>query len=108
MKNEFVPGPYSLRHPSYEGEVEEGFVILDAPSHGHMASILWLMEEDSLAETPRNSPQQEATARLLAAAPDLYEALILAKEYLDEILSSDSYCLQQINAALDKVKGKDA
>ena len=67
-----TPGPWEL------GEIEQAedggaFVDIDGKNlkyfHSGLARVVWRMEDDE------RSPTQEANARLIAAAPDLLEAL---------------------------------
>ncbi len=63
-----TPGPWSLSNEPFEKSdngVLQGHVTVDAPSHGALAQVVWKMAD---AQT---SPECEANARLIAAAPDL-------------------------------------
>lgn len=60
-------GPWGL------GERDGDYVMIDAPNHSGLASVVWQMEDDRLCGDP--SPEKEANARLIAAAPELLEAL---------------------------------
>lgn len=62
-----TPGPWRL------GEIRDDQIDIDAKRHGALARVAWLMDEDKLLG--KNSPEQEANARLIAAAPELLEAL---------------------------------
>ena len=63
-----TPGPWSLDTENV-GDYLRGHVSVDAPDHGALALVVWKMEDDD------QSPVCEANARLIAAAPDLLEAL---------------------------------
>jgi hypothetical protein len=51
------------------GEQLPGFVPINACGHGSLALVVWVMEDD------KRTPECEANAHLIAAAPDLFEAL---------------------------------
>lgn len=59
-------GPWTL------GEPDKGFVPVNSPEHGALATVVWQMEEDAMLG--RGSPRCEANARLIAACPDLFRA----------------------------------
>ncbi len=72
MNTKHTPGPWEL------GEIEQGqdggeFVAIDGKNpkkrHMELARVVWKMEDDERSLT------QEANARLIAAAPDLLDAL---------------------------------
>lgn len=61
-----TPGPWEMSDGGY---ILPNHKAIDAPSHGALALVVWKMEDDE------RSPKCEANARLIAAAPDLLEAL---------------------------------
>jgi hypothetical protein len=69
----FTPGPWSIDPDGLEMPSKAS---IDAPSHGELALVVWKMDDDE------RSPEKEANAYLIAAAPDLYAAL--------EVLLEDS------------------
>ncbi len=111
--HKFTPGPWFL-----DFEVEEclqtGHVGISAASHGLIAQVVWQMEDDR--DAGRNSPQQQATAHLIAAAPDLFEALQGASDLLHAVLAvasdrvdaAQDPRLTSIRAALRKALGDQA
>lgn len=80
-KLQYTPGPWN---------VDERF-ICDVVAGNLKISTSWSEDEAGLrlkvADVPMPSPQeQEANTRLIAAAPDMYEALQYYKEALDYII----------------------
>lgn len=73
MNTQHTPGPWKL------GALDitpfgTGFSIgIDAESHGELALVVWQMEEDKIDDRP--SLECEANAKLIAASPELLEAL---------------------------------
>ena len=62
-----TPGPWRLDHSD---DVElRNHVGISSESHSLLAQIVWKMDDDE------RSPSCEANAHLIAAAPDLLEAL---------------------------------
>lgn len=55
---------------------------------------------------PQEDEENKANARLIAAAPELYDALVYAKEYIEDILTNDCSVVIYINQVLKKVKGE--
>jgi len=91
-----TPGPWSVRKPG--GTV---VITLDA-RHGGYCEV---------ARTVSGSlnSQREANARLIASAPDLLEALILALPYVEDASDSASPADQEIiRAAIAKATGEAA
>lgn len=74
-----TPGPWSI------GDLaeNEGFVSIDASSHGALAEVVVKMDDD-----PLPSPELIANARLIAASPELLEALTKATDLIDARNSS--------------------
>jgi hypothetical protein len=77
----------------------------------HMADIFGSTEGGHIASVPMTydgRDQALANARLLAAAPDLYDACIAALDALSELIGADydvSGEQAKLRAALDKAKG---
>ena len=105
-KTSFTPGPWNpvkdaqgtcgLMHPAKKGVAVAWFSSLHKPYNGYVGE-----EEHELGR-----PQREANVRLIAAAPDLYEAL---KEMLTGLECEYSRRVTETNfpkayAALAKVE----
>jgi hypothetical protein len=72
MSTQHTPGPWTLDLGNI-GIDMKNHVGVDAPDHGGIAQVVWVMDDD--ASEGKNTPTCEANARLIAAAPDLLEAL---------------------------------
>lgn len=82
-------------------------VRIDAPTHGAFASVFVRMRLEV-----DDSPELRANARLIAAAPEMYEALELAFDGLETYapdymhgMSKETY-IKKIRAALSKARGE--
>lgn len=64
-----TPGPWVLDE-SMHGD---NFRAVSAPNHGELATVVWSMEEEPLGSNA--NAQCRANAHLIAAAPELLEAL---------------------------------
>jgi hypothetical protein len=96
----FTPGPWTS---FYKAKYDEWHVAMP---YGGGSQMLCPLASDGI-EAPDPS-QREANARLIAAAPDLYEAL-------DELLNysggadhglDDPYVVERANAALSKARAQ--
>jgi hypothetical protein len=96
-----TPGPWQL---DFYNRIGEDYVAISAAKHKALAEVVWRFKDDE------QSPELEANAHLIAAAPELLEALQLASialAYAEQEkpgLYADIYT--QINAALDKARGE--
>lgn len=72
----FAPGPWSINHEDAELPCR---VTISAPSHSALAEVVWRFEDEGV------SVDCEANARLIAAAPNLYEALLALADGLAPI-----------------------
>ena len=110
--NKFTPGPwhysgeirpcgYEVKHPLYCGEVRAD------ESDRYLGSVC---EIQSAAHVDGISNEQaEANARLIAAAPELLEALELARSELAGLPHSLGYeftHISQIDAVIAKARGE--
>lgn len=71
--SEHTPGPWEI-HP----QLDSCYRDISAPKHIALAQVVWRFEEED------RSPECEANAHLIAAAPDLLGALNSLLEYLHE------------------------
>ncbi len=71
METRHTKGPWFLDE-EYKGYLR-GVIGLNAPAHGGIAEIVWVMEED--ARIGEKTPKLEANAHLICAAPELLQAL---------------------------------
>ena len=102
-------GPWVL------GESSGGrhFRAVNATDHSELATVVWVMEDDDMEGA--QSPECEANARLICAAPDLLEALA------DAVIDFDNWAAHEDNhphehlvawaekarAAIAKAKGEE-
>lgn len=96
--NKHAPGPWSLGEP--EGVGTGLFVPVHSPEHGELATVVWCMEDDNFDDAP--SPICQANAYLIAAAPDLLEALqgVLA------VADRKTDVFDKAHAAIAKARGE--
>ena len=91
---EHTPGPWEI-----EDHYHFSYRWISGPEHSQLAQVVWCMEDED------RSPECEANAHLIAAAPDLLEALealVLdeSKEYIPTRLWDAA------RAAIAKAKGQ--
>lgn len=72
MDTKHIEGPWFLEE-EYKGYLK-GVMEISSAAHSAFAEIVWVMEDD--ARRGEKSPELEATAHLICAAPDLLQALI--------------------------------
>lgn len=94
MDTKHTPGPWWL------GERKGDYIEISGPKHSGLATAVWQMEDDRLCD--ENSPQCEANARLIAAGPELLEALILARKYVADLPIVGDADLTIVDAAIAK------
>lgn len=97
MQNEtkFTPGPWFTKREGWST------VYVEARIDGGM-----IQEVAACGPTDAGQDQQQANARLIAAAPDLYEAL---ESLVDEVTNhgeADGAILDSARAALTKARGE--
>ncbi len=82
MSTQHTPGPWTLDLGNIGADMKN-HVPIDAPDHGGIAQVVWVMEDDASAS--KSTPACEANAFLIAAAPELLEALkqIAAGQYVE-------------------------
>lgn len=97
-----TPGPWNLDLKNIGLDLP-GHVSVDSRLHGALAQVVWVMEDD--ASQGRSSPRCEANARLIAAAPDLLEALIRLRNAEKAPREEWIAALQDSDAAITKATG---
>lgn len=97
MKPEFTPGPWRIKLTERFGP----WVVDD--NGWHVAEVSVLHREI------RTREETDANARLIAAAPDLLEALLVAHDHIDMAALEISHCkdAEQIRAAIAKSRGQE-
>lgn len=97
----YAPGPYAVKVTSF------GITTIQAIDHGVYFKLCKI-------DANKLSPEGVAgTARLMAAAPDLLDALYLALPFIEDCAMDDCYkpgyvnkTLAAIKAAITKAEGK--
>jgi len=100
---DFTPGPWEVN--PFNAQVD-AMPVEPKHSIAPVCQLLWPTQERSEAET-------EANAHLIAAAPDMYEALSEAKEWIENSVppiwgegSKKGMLLAKIASALAKAEGR--
>ena len=101
----FTPGPWQVKHEEYDPW--EVIANIDGPDEGrfHWDSIC---DCDQDSKSRLDSEETKANARLIAAAPQMYEALTSVLSVIICLDVYDRYRItrEQCTAALDKARGK--
>jgi len=100
MNTKHTAGPWTLE-PDYKGYLK-GTIDVSSKDHGGLATVVWVMSND--ASIGEKSPECEANARLIAAAPELLEALQQLLVWDDGNLPGD--LMDAARAAITKAKGE--
>lgn len=90
-----TPGPWEIKR-----HFDPGYKFISAPKHTALAQVVWCMEDED------RSPECEANAHLIAAAPELLWTL----EKLVERVGKDEWFAEWAGMARDaiaKAKGED-
>ena len=93
-----TPGPWEIQeHPNGI------YKYISGPEHLEFAQVVWCMEDDE------RSPECEANARLIAAAPELLEAVeeLLACTEGQAIYNFMEPQKKKARAAIAKAKGEE-
>jgi len=94
-----TPGPWEIKAHS-----DPCYRYISAPKHIALAQVVWRVEEED------RSPACEANAHLIAAAPDLLEALEELVDLFGGLVSGeyppDGFTTQPARDAIAKAKGE--
>lgn len=88
-----TPGPWEI-----EDHYHFSYRWISGPKHSQLAQVVWCMEDEE------RSPECEANARLIAAAPMLLAALELIESAKDRGFGID-YAMGCARAAIAKATG---
>jgi hypothetical protein len=95
--NKHTPGPWQIE---FAEDIDlPNHVGISAKKHSLLAQVVWCMENDE------RTPHCEANARLIAAAPDLLEALCKLAELYDAMGAPRGPCRIIADAAIAKAIG---
>ena len=110
-----TPGPWALNADWFDDDLKNHVPVSSVHEHGGhlaLAQVVWVMEDDR--RIGRGSPECEANARLIAAAPDLLQ---WAVEYTSNAKAGESaadYAIRMdtafngLRAAIAKATGENA
>ena len=94
-----TPGPWEIKR-----HFDPGYKFISAPKHSGLAQVVWCMEDED------RSPACEANAHLIAAAPDLLEALEELVDLFGGLVSGeyppDGFTTQPARDAIAKARGE--
>jgi len=96
MKAKFTPGPWL---------VQPGFLTVYTMSNGESGTtnaVASVCQESTSSGSSQTREDAEANANLIAAAPELYEALAELREWYTDIMGMPAH---KANAALAKANG---
>jgi hypothetical protein len=90
-----TPGPWEIKlHP------DDGYRYISGPKHIGLAQVVWCMSYEE------RSPVCEANARLIAAAPELLEALENLLKVHEGEGGTQRHAGDIARAAIEKAKGE--
>ena len=102
-EHKHTPGPWTLGKGKYRVRTEDGTLVAECYTTGNYMRY------------PRDKVEQNANAHLIAAAPDLLEALIEARETIQKIDDATLDCGgswqfddEKIDVAIAKAKGESS
>jgi len=90
-----TPGPWEI-----EGHYHFGYRWISGPEHSQLAQVVWCMEYED------RSPSCEANAHLIAAAPELLEALENLLKVHEGEGGTQHHAGDMARAAIAKAKGE--
>jgi hypothetical protein len=94
-------GPWSL------GKIRDGMVEINGHHHEGLAQVVWQMNDDEVIG--ERSPEKEANAHLIAAAPDLLAALqAMVGRWEPDTEGADRRMWEAACDAIAKAKGEPA
>jgi hypothetical protein len=101
MKTKHTPGPWGV-------SIDKVSVIKDCGAQGNLILVCPPLPESHLEAFPFEK-EMESNARLIAAAPDLLEALDLAERALENVTNENfkMQALAYIKKAIAKATGGD-
>lgn len=104
-----TPGPWALGQKPHEQGTMIDIDAVGMRQHGAIAVAVWRMEQEE------RSPDMEANAHLIAAAPELLEALIAMEREKPDYMTrnnlgdpSEETTNRMARAAIAKAKGEVA
>lgn len=101
-KTKWTSGPWVIEQNSFD---TFHMKAISSADHGELASVVWLMEDDRI--DGKKSEQCEANAHLIAAAPELYDALSKALELMLETRTPSNHSVViESGRVLAKARGE--
>ena len=92
-----TPGPWEI-----EEHYHFGYRWISGPEHSQLAQVVWCMEDED------RSPECEANAHLIAAAPELLEALENLLKVHEGEGGTQRHAGDMARAAIAKAKGSQS
>lgn len=93
--NKHTPGPWEIKR-----HYDSCYKNISAQKHTELARVVWCMEDED------RSPECEANAYLIAAAPDLLEALQNLLKVHEGEGGTEHHAGDMARAAIAKAKGE--
>ena len=97
METKHTPGPWRIEEWEFKLRPNAPMILAKQDAICEVMD-LWCMND--------RAEERDANARLIAAAPDLYEALELARKSLRFAAPGQNRALAKIEAALAKARGE--
>jgi hypothetical protein len=100
-ERKWTKGPWAVHHDHPDAETAKGHASIDVATRNHFRGLeiagMYCMEGE----------RQRANSRLIASAPDLFEALDALLPYAANMLEHDHPVIAKARAALQRAEGEE-